>query len=156
MTAEMVVQAAGLHMQHVPYRGAPYVPLITGEVHAMLDTMPNPLPMLQAGKLRALAVTGATRLPGLPDVPTFAELGIAGIDSGFWWGIVGPAGLPKPVVDRLNNEIRQILAEPAVRAVFGGWQIETSPGSPEAFGAHISTEYRRWKDIVAKSGLPLE
>ena len=156
LTTGMLLQATGLDMVHVPYRGSPYLGLLGGDVHAMLETMPGPIPFLQSGKLGALAVTGPRRSAALPDVPTLAELGVPGIDANFWWGIVGPVGMPRAIVDRLNSELRLALADPALQSIFQGWQIERTPGTPEAFGAHIAQEYERWKTIIAQSGLPLE
>lgn len=156
LSAEMLRHAAGLDMVHVPYRGGPYQALLAGEIHAMFENMPGPLPLLEAGKIRALAVTGARRLPALPDVPTLAELGMPDINVNFWWGMVGPAGMPKPVVDRLNSEIALALADPALKATFVKWNIAQTPGTPEAFGAYIGQEYMRWKEVVAKTSLQPE
>jgi len=118
--------------------------------------MPGPLPHLAAGKLRALAVTGPKRLAALPDVPTLAEQGIAGVDVSSWWGFVGPAGLPREIVLRLNAAVASALAEPELKAAFARLAIEPSPGTPEAFGAFIAKESARWKETVVKAGLKLE
>src|SRR5690606_6172352 len=125
--------------------------LLGGEIDAMFDSMPAPLPHVAAGKMRALGVTGPKRLPALPDVPTFAEQGVSGVDVHFWWGFVGPAGLPRDIVARLNAEIGRALADPELKATFAKWNIEASPGTPEAFGAFIAQESKRWRDAVAAS-----
>ena len=158
LASEMLKQATGMEMTHVPYKGGAttYTAMLGGEIDAMFDGMPVPLPHLKAGKIRALAVTGPKRLQALPDVPTLAEQGVAGLDVHFWWGIVGPAGLSKPVVARLNAEIARALGDPEMRATFAKWDIESSPGTPEAFAAYIAQESARWKAFVAKSGLKLE
>ena len=158
LASEMLKQATGMEMTHVPYKGGAttYIAMLGGEIDAMFDGMPAPLPHIKAGKIRALAVSGPKRLPALPEIPTLAEQGVAGIDVHFWWGIVGPAGLPKTVVTRLNTEIARALADPEVRATFAGWDIESSPGTPEAFGAYIAQESSRWKAFMAKSGVKLE
>ena len=148
---EMLKQAAGLDLVHVPITTGIYVPLLGGQVDAMFDSMPSPLPHLAAGKLRALAVTGPKRLAALPDVPTLAEQGLPGIDVSSWWGFVGPAGLPRDVVLRLNAELRKVLAEPELVAVLAKMAIEPSPGSPEAFGAYLAQEAARWKQVAAKA-----
>lgn len=157
LAAEILEQAASLHMVHIPYsRGGMYPGLIGGDIDAMFDNLPGPLPHLKAGRIRALAVTGPKRLPALPDVPTLAEQGVAGIDVEFWWGFVGPAGMPRAVVMRLNDEVARILAEPDMKATFDAWGIEPSPGSPEAFGAQIAHEHARWRKFVATAGLKLD
>ena len=156
LATEMLMQSAKLDLVHVPYRGGMYVPLLAGEVHAMFESMPGPLPHLASGKLRALAVTGARRLPGLPDVPTLAEQGLYDVEVNSWWGFVGPAGLPRAVVARLNAEIAAVLADPELKATLAKWSIEPHPGSAEAFGAYIAQESARWKQAVLKSGLVLE
>lgn len=155
-TTEMMKQAAGVDLVHIPFRGSSYTSLLAGDIQAMFETMPGPIPFLETGKIRALAITGPSRLPGLPDVPTLAELGISNIDTSFWWGIAGPAGMPRPIVDRLNSEIAMALGDPATKATFAKWNISMTAGTPEAFSDHIVHEYARWKEIVTKSGIQLE
>jgi tripartite-type tricarboxylate transporter receptor subunit TctC len=158
LAGELFKRSAGIDMVHVPYKGGTtaYTALLGGEIDAMFDSMPGPLPHIAAGKIRALGVTGAKRLPSLPDVPTLAEQGIAGIDVHFWWGFVGPAGLPKDVVAKLNAEFGRALADPDLKATLAKWSIEATPGTPEAFGAYIAQEAKRWKEAVAAAGLKLE
>lgn len=158
LAGELFKRAAGIDMIHVPYKGGTtaYTALLGGEIDAMFDSMPSPLPHIAAGKIRALGVTGSQRLPALPDLPTFAEQGVTGVDVHFWWGFVGPAGLPRDIVVKLNAEIGQALADPEMRATFAKWSIEPSPGTPEAFGAYIAQEAKRWRDFVANSGLKFE
>ena len=153
LTFEKLRHAFAIDVVHVPYRGGQFAALLAGDVHVMLDTMPAPLPLIQSKKIRALAVTGSRRLPGLPDVPALAELGAPDVDSSFWWGFVGPPGLPPAIVDRLNREIRQVLDDPAVASTFASWQIERTGGTPDAFAATIAGDYHRWREYVAKSGL---
>ena len=152
----MLKLAAGLDIVHVPFRGSPYSTLLAGEIHAMFETMPAPLPFLESGKIRALALTGSRRLPAIPDVPTFAEVGIPNIDAHFWWGVVGPAGMPRSVVDKLNAEIALALADPSIVATFARFNIAPTGGSAEAFGTHIAQEHARWKEFGARSGVQLD
>jgi len=128
--------------------GAIALALLTGA-----RRMPAPLPHVRAGKVRALGVTGDRRLGALPDVQSFAEQGVSGVDAQFWWGIVVPAGTPRPVIARLNAEITQALADPEVRATFEKQNIDPSPGTPEAFGAWVAAERVRWAQVVAKAGI---
>lgn len=154
--SEMLASAAGIELVHVPYKTGLYQALLAGEVQAMFESMPGPIPHLQAGKLRALGVTGPRRLARLPDVPTLEEQGIRGVDANSWWGFVAPAGTPGHVVARLNREINQILAEPPMRGLLADWGIESTGGSAEAFGAYIREENVRWKSYAARSGVRLE
>jgi tripartite-type tricarboxylate transporter receptor subunit TctC len=156
LATEMLKSATGIDLVHVPYRTTVYQPLLAGEVQAAFDSLPGPLPHLAGGKLRALAVTGSRRLARLPDVPTLAELGVPGMEVSSWWGFVAPAGLPPPLVARLNAALRQAMADPELVATMNGWGIELSPGSPEAFGRFIAAENARWRGEVARIGLPLE
>ena len=149
LSTELFKRAAGLHIVHVPYKGGLYVALIAGDVHAMFESMPGPLPHLEAGRIRALGVTGKRRLRVLPDVPTFAEQGVADIDVSSWWGVVGPAGMPQPIIARLNSEIAAVLADPELRATIDDWGIEPTPGTSESFGEHIRQESFRWKERVS-------
>jgi tripartite-type tricarboxylate transporter receptor subunit TctC len=155
---EMLKQATGIDTVHVPYKGgAPmYTAVVAGEVEVLIDGMPGPLAHIRAGKLRALGVTGDKRLAVLPDVRSFAEQGVKGVDAQFWWGIVVPAGTPPPIVARLNAEIGQALTDPEIRATFEKQNIEPSPGTAEAFGAWIAAERVRWAQVVAKANIKLD
>ena len=155
---EMLKQATGIDTVHVPYKGgAPmYTAIVAGEVEVLIDGMPGPLAHIRAGKVRALGVTGDKRLAVLPDVRSFAEQGVKGVDAQFWWGIVVPAGTPPPIIARLNAEIAQALADPEIRATFERQNIEPSPGTAEAFGAWIAAERARWAEVVAKANIKLD
>lgn len=156
LATELLKRSTGIDMVHVPYRGGLYVALINKEIDAMFESMPGPLPHLKSGQIRALAVTGQRRLAALPDVPTLAELDISGIDVNSWWGFVGPAGLPREVVARLNMEIARALADPELKETLASWNIEAHPSTPEAFGAYIAQESARWKQVVRTFGIALE
>lgn len=158
LATELLKQATGLDMTHIPYKGGAtsYTAILGGEVEAMFDGMPSPLPHIRAGKLKALAVTGPKRLPTLPEVPTLAEQGITGVDVQFWWGFVGPAGMPREVVQKLNSEINLVLTGADLKATMAKWDIEVSPGTPEAFGAQIAREAAYWKAFAARSSIKIE
>ena len=153
---EMLKEAAGIDIVHIPFTGGLYTALLGGQVDAMFESLPGPLPHLASGKLRALGVTGPKRLAALPGVPTLAEQGIPGIDVESWWGFVGPAGLPAPIVTRLNLEIGRILGEAETQTTLSRLGIEASPGTSEAFGAFIALEEARWRAVVRRSGLRME
>jgi tripartite-type tricarboxylate transporter receptor subunit TctC len=150
LATELVAQATGMQLVHVPYKGGLYQALLAGEVHAMFESMPGPLPHLKEGKVKALGVTGPRRLRALPAVPTLAEQGITGIDVSSWWGVVGPAGLAPAVVARLNREIRAVLDDPGLRTTLAQWEIEPSAGTPDAFGKAIREDYERWQQVIAR------
>jgi tripartite-type tricarboxylate transporter receptor subunit TctC len=153
LATETLTRAAGIDMVHVPYKGGLYVALLAGEVHGMFESLPGPLPHLQAGKIRILGVTGPRRLSVLPDVPTFAEQGAPDVEVSSWWGLVGPAGLPQDIVARLNLEVAAALAEPALQKTLGEWGIESTGGTAAAFGDHIAHEAALWKDRVRRFGI---
>jgi tripartite-type tricarboxylate transporter receptor subunit TctC len=158
LVTEMLKQSTGIDLVHVPYKGsAPaYTAIMAGEIQVLVDGMPAPLPHLRSGKMRPLGVTGDKRLGVLPEVPSFAEQGVTGVDAQFWWGIVAPAGTPPTVVARLNAEITQVLKDPEIRATFEKQNIDPSPGTPEAFGALVATERARWAEVVARAGIKPE
>lgn len=158
LAGEMFKRAAGLEMLHVPYKGGStaYTAMLGGEIDAMFDSMPAPMAHFQSGRIRPIAVTGGKRLAALPGVATLAEQGVNGIDVHFWWGFVGPAGLPRDIVAKLNAEVARALGDAELKGTFAKWNIEPSPGTPEAFGAYIAQESKRWRDFIASAGLPLQ
>lgn len=147
LATEDLQRATGLTMTHVPFTtGGMYQGALTGQVDALFESLPGPLPFLKSGQLRALAVTGPQRLPLLPEVPTLAEQGVAGMDANSWWGLVGPRGLPADIVAKLNAAVRTALADPAVASTLQTMGIAPSGGTAEAFAAHIAAEYEHWRD----------
>jgi len=158
LATEMLKRMTGASLIHVPYKGGPALStaLLRGEVQAMLESPGSYLGNIRAGKLRALAVTGSRRLAALPDVPTLEEQGVPKLEVNSWWGIVGPAGMPPALVQRLNAEMGRVLAEPELKEVLDKLSIEPSPGTPEAFAAYIRSEHARWKQFVSSSGLVLD
>ncbi|HVL59470.1 MAG TPA: tripartite tricarboxylate transporter substrate binding protein [Burkholderiaceae bacterium] len=156
LATETFRQAAGVDIVHVPYKGgAPaWVALIGGEIDMLFDSMPGPL--MNAGRARPIGVTGSQRLAKLPDVPTFAEQGIKGVDYVFFFGIVAPAGTPADVVAKLNRVARDALADPEVRATFDAQSLDPSPGSPQEFAALLAQEVPRFRELVKRVGLTLQ
>jgi len=158
ITGEQFKQIAGLDVVHVPYKGAaPAVQdLLGGQVAMMFDSVMVSNPHVKAGKLRALAITSAERNPGSPDVPTMAEAGVQGIEGGAWFGIVAPAGTPRPIVDWVNREARRIFSEPELRdrLILQGATIHLGP--PETFVAHIDAELQRWGRVIRGAGIKAE
>lgn len=147
----MLAKKIGLDAVHVPYKGADaLIDLMAGRVQFMFATIPSVISQIQAGKLRAVAVSSLARSRSLPALPTIAEKGFPGFEAGSWFGIFAPKGTPRPVVDRLNAAVNQALPSLEARMIQEG--ADPAGGSPEAFGAFTQTEYRKWKVVVQESG----
>ncbi len=156
LALELFKQVAGVDIVHVPYKGgAPaWTAVIAGEIDMVFDSMPGPY--MFRGQAKPLAVAGPQRLPGLPNVPTFAEMGFPGVETVFFWAMLAPAGTPPDVVARLNSALGQTLRDPAVRAEFGKQSMETSPGTSEEIARFMAAEIPRWRQVVQKAGLKQE
>ena len=156
LAGELLARMARAPMLHVPYRGdaASLTAVLAGEVPFIIAPPTAVLASIQAGKLRAVATTGPERWPGLPDVPTLAEQGVAGYDVRSWAGLMAPAGTPRPIVDRLNAEVLKALQVPTVRErlqVMGG---EARGSTPEAMAAMVASELDRWTQVVNEAHIP--
>lgn len=143
---------------HVPYRGtAPSVmDAAAGQVQMVFTGAPAVVPMVKSGKLRALAVTGNRRLEALPDVPTFAETGVKGLnpfEADQWYGLVAPAGVPRDIVERLNQWTQAGLNSPEVRERLAAEGATLMPGDPVSFGRFIQSEIARWRPVVANANI---
>jgi tripartite-type tricarboxylate transporter receptor subunit TctC len=149
---------AGITMTHVPYKGtAPAVTdLLGGRVQLAFTGAPTLMQHIEAGKLRALAVSGTARLRAAPTVPTVAESGLPGFEASQWYGILVPAGTPKAVVDRLNVEIRTAMAAPEIAERLSSEGAEVWTNTPSEFRDHIAREIVRWGDLVKRTGINLE
>ena len=150
--------AAGFEAVTVHYRGIgpAFTDLLGGQVEVMTPGLAAALPHLRTKKVKALAITGAKRHPLVPEVPTFEESGYKGFDGIQWYGIVGPAKMPEPVVRRLNEEINKALASPALRERLAGEAIDPMPMSPAEFGRFIQSEIARWGKLAAERHIRLE
>jgi tripartite-type tricarboxylate transporter receptor subunit TctC len=158
LAGELFQIVTGTRMLHVPYRGsAPAVIDVGGgRVDIMFDGAASLLAMIQAGKVRPLATLSSARLPILADVPTFQEVGIKGVDVSLWFGMSGPAGLPAPVLRRLNTEIEKILQMPDVKEPFARQGAVPMGGPPERYDAFIRAEQARWSDVVRKNNIRVD
>jgi tripartite-type tricarboxylate transporter receptor subunit TctC len=154
MSGAMFTQLTGIDMIHIPYKGsAPaLIDLLAGTVSMMFDNIPSSLPHIKAGKLKALATTGAKRDPSLPDLPTIAEAGVPGYESGVWFGLMAPAGTPREIIAKLNAETLKGAKSPdfVKRMTELGYNI--IPGTPEHMDDMIKAEIVRWTPIVKASG----
>ncbi len=158
MSAELFKMLTGVDMVHIPYKGSgpALADLLGGQVSVMFDNLTSSIGHIRSGKLRALAITTATRFPGLPDLPTMQEAGVAGYEASAWFGIVAPKATPKEIVNRLNSEVNKALALPDVKEKLLQQGAIAAPGSPEQFGAFIQNEIAKWAKVVKASGAKVE
>ena len=149
LSGEMFMAMADVKLQHVPYRGSgPAInDLLGGQVQVMFDSMPSIIQHIRAGTLRALAVTSATRSSQLPDTPTVGET-VPGYEASALFGMAAPRNTPKEIIDRLNQEINAVLAEPDMKKRLVELGGDPLIGTPEAFGAMIVTETEKWKKVI--------
>ena len=142
-------------MVHVPYKGnAPALTdLMGGQVFLTFGTTTAVMPHVKAGRLRALASTGAKRSPALPDLPTVAESGAPGFEADLWYAFVGPAGIPQDIVQRLNAQIVAALKAPDVRERLAANGVDPQPGTPEALGKLMVSDVKRWATVIARTGV---
>jgi tripartite-type tricarboxylate transporter receptor subunit TctC len=147
--------ATGTTMKHVPYRGAPpiIVDLISGDVPVTFQNIPNVMAPIRTGQARALALTGKSRSPVLPDTPTLEEAGLKGFESYAWFGLLAPKGTPAAIIERLNQETLKALADPALRNKLIEIGAEPSPTSPAEFRALIAAEVIKWRKIIEDAKL---
>jgi tripartite-type tricarboxylate transporter receptor subunit TctC len=154
LAVELFKIMAGVDIVHLPYKGvAPAVTdLLGGQIQMMISNMPPVLPHVKAGKLRALAVTGAERSSATPDLPTVAEAGLPGYESDLWWGVLAPAGTPRSIVSRLNAEIVKILQLKELKDRLSDMGATPVGNSPEEFAATIKADILKWAKVVKQSG----
>jgi len=158
LSGELFKAMTGVSMVHIPYKGSPpaVTDLMAGEVALMFSPSSSVLPHVKTGRLRALAVTTASRLPSLPDLPTVAESGLKGYETITWFGVVAPAKTPPAIIMRLNAEITKVLALPDVRNQFGNQGIEVLGGTSEQFASTIRDEIAKWAKVIRLSGVKAE
>ena len=156
LSGELLKMQAGIDIVHVPYKGSGSVmpDLLGGQVNSLFAAMPTVTGFIKEKRLRALAVTTSKRFPGLPDVPTIAELGFPSYDFSSWFGILAPAGTPKPIVDRLQAEIVKTLKDPAVLEKLGNFEIFGS--TSEEFGSFIRVQIDKTAQIIKTSGATID
>ena len=158
LATELFDTMAGVKMNHIPYKGTgpALTDTIGGQTDVFFSSTATAMPHVQAGKLRALAVTTAKRIPALPDVPTVAEAGVPGYDVVLWHGLIGPKGMPKDIVERVNAEATKALKlkETAVQLQNDG--VAPAGGTPAQFGETIRKEIGMWRKVVADAGVKVE
>jgi len=153
LAVELFERAAGIGLTHVPYKGGAQAinDVLAGHIQTVAVNALEALPHVRAGKLRVLAVLSPARSPILPDAPTIAESGFPGFEASVWYGLVGPAGLPAPVVARLHAEVQKALATPELRERLAGAGGEVLPGPQDRFGVLLASEKARYEKLIREA-----
>jgi len=158
LATELFNTMAGTKMNHIPYKGTgpALTDTLAGQTNVFFSSTANAMPHVKAGKLRAVAVTTAKRIPALPEVPTVAESGVAGYDVVLWHGLIGPKGLPRAVVDRINGEVTKSLKLKETAEQLQNDGVAPAGGTPEQFAAQIKLEIGIWRKVAAAAGVKAE
>jgi tripartite-type tricarboxylate transporter receptor subunit TctC len=158
LTFELLKKRAAMDLLHIPFKGTneSLPAMFAGDIHAMFDTLPLALPHLQAGKLRALAVTTLQRVPQLPDVPTLKELSLGDDEVVTWYAVIAPAGMPQPIVDRLYKEYTAAAGTPEVKKMLTDNGLIYIPNTMAEFQKRIVEETARWAQIIKENKLELD
>ena len=157
LAGEYFKNVAGIDVLHIPYKGSSQaqIDLVGGQVSFMVDSMPSGLPKVQAGKTRALATTGKQRFAALPAVPTVIESGLQ-YESISWWGVVGPAGMPQPIVNKLLADITRIMTQPDVREIIATQGAEAITSTPQQFFDYVKQETALYAKIIKAANIRIE
>ena len=158
LSTELLKLQAGLDMTHVPYKGMGVAlpDLVAGRVQFTITGLPAVASQLKGGKLRVLATVGRARSAVLPEVPTFAEAGVPGVELNFWMGIVAPAGTQKPVIARINAEINRVLRMPAIRDKLAAQGIDVAGGTPDDFAARMRADLAAYTKVIKATGIRVD
>jgi tripartite-type tricarboxylate transporter receptor subunit TctC len=158
LSMEMLKSQAGINLLHVPYKGTPQavIDLLSGQVQAMFANTLSVLPQVKSGRLRALAISSAKRSAAAPDLPTVAESGMAGYESGTWFALLAPAGTPREIVNRLNAELGKIVATAEMKAKLLDQGADPVTMTPDQFRAFLKSELAKWTKVVKTVGIKLE
>lgn len=156
LSGELYKRMTKTDMLHVPFKSSAFITtaLLSGEIDVVFSDMAVVLPHVQAGKLRALAVTGAKQTPLVPGVPTVIESGLPGFEMTSWWGIFGPAGIPQPIVTQLNTELTRILKTSEVQKTFATLGVDAATSTPEQLSAMIKVEVAKYAKLIQQIGIP--
>jgi len=158
LVGAMFNQMSGTEMLHVPYKGAPpaMLDLLAGQVALTFATAPSAVPYVKSGRLRALGVSTVQRISALPAVPTIAEAGVPGFEAAGWNGLVGPAGMPQPVAEKLAVAVTRIVKEPTMANFLRDQGADPATMTPQEFGAYIKSEMAKWSKVVKISGAKID
>jgi tripartite-type tricarboxylate transporter receptor subunit TctC len=155
LTGELLKRITGIPLQHIPYKSAgnALTAMLTGEVQVSFLSPLTAHAQLKAGKVKALAVSSASRFAGSPEIPSAAEAGIPGMDVRLWFGLFAAAKTPKPIIAKLNREIGDILRDPVAQETFLKQGVAAAPGTPEELGDWVKTELARWTPVIQAAGI---
>jgi tripartite-type tricarboxylate transporter receptor subunit TctC len=158
LATELMSSIAGVQFNHVPYRstGQATIDLAEGRIDITFGLLGSNLPLMRDGKIRALALTTDKRMPQAPEVPTFAEAGLQGMEASLWFAVVGPAAMPAPVVERLNREINAVLNEPEVKDALFKQAIAVELSTPDKLLEVIKADIEKWRTVAGKLGIKPE
>jgi tripartite-type tricarboxylate transporter receptor subunit TctC len=158
LPVELFEQRAGITLVHVPYKGTSEATndLVAGHIQLMFNNPVSGLPQVKSGRVKAIAVTGAQRLPALPDLPTIAESGFPGYEAGTWFGISGPARMPADVVKKIYQGIVQTIATPEAKQQLDAQSVDAVGSTPEELAAFMQSEDKVWREVIAKAGIKAE
>jgi len=158
VSAELFKFMSGTQIVHVPYKGGAQAinDLIAGHIHVMFESLNGIAAFARSGKVRAIAVTGATRSAAYPDIQTIAEAGVPGYEATTWSGVIAPAGVPRPIVDKLNAGINRSIASATMKEKFAFIGDELVGGTPEEFGDFIRKENTKWAEVIKRSGAKID
>jgi tripartite-type tricarboxylate transporter receptor subunit TctC len=147
----------GTQIVHVPYKGSPQgiQDLIAGQVQIMFDNLTSIGPTVKSGRVRGLGVSSPKRSPVFPDIPAIAET-VPGYETNAWGGVIAPAGVPKPIIARLNAEINQALASKTLKERYAATDTEPVGGTPVQFAEYVKKESAKWADVIRKSGAKID
>ena len=157
LATELFASIAGIKLTRIPYKGAApaMTALMAGDVQMVLSGIGTMLPQAKAGRIKALAVTGAQRSPIAPEIPTVVESGFKYVAT-TWYGLLAPAGVPRPIIDRLNRDTRTLLDDPAMKTQLAPQGVVLTPSTPEEFGAFLRAEVATWARVVQDTGARVE
>ena len=158
LTAEMFGAMAGAKLTHVPYKGTQLSinDMVSGQVGILFDNVMTAKPLVESGRLKGIAISSKERSTIVPDIPTVAESGLPGFDSSNWFGVFGPAGLPKPVADRLDAELNRILRDAAIRERFHTLGFEITGGNGADLSGVMQSEARKWSKVIRDANVKAE
>ena len=156
LCAELYKRMTKTDMLHVPFKASAFITtaVLAGEIDLVFSDMAVVLPHVQAGRLRALAVTGPKQTPLVPGIPTVSESGVPGFNMTSWWGMFGPAGMPRPIVNQLNTELVRILKTPEVHKTFATLGVDAANSTPEELAALVKAEVPKYAKLISEIGIP--
>jgi tripartite-type tricarboxylate transporter receptor subunit TctC len=156
--AELLCALAGVQMNHVPYKGVAdaYPAVVSGQVNWVLGNPISALPLMKAGRMKGLAVTGVARMKVLPDLPTVAESGVPGYSVDAWFGLFAPARVPAPIIERLHAEAVRAVRAPEIERRMEAEATDVVGNTPREFSAQVRAEYEKWRSLVTKAGLKVQ